>query len=107
SDYTSKYHQVWLALDEALSGNSAAAGEWIKDVKPDSLDVTHKYVDTLLEVLLSVQKAAPAERSSAFRTARQQLDDAVRTMVPLNDDRRALLATYRRCVRRLAQDRGG
>jgi hypothetical protein len=28
-------------------------------------------------------------------------------MVPLNDDRRALLAAYRRCVRRLARDRGG
>ena len=107
SDYTSEYHRVWLALDEALTGNSTAAGEWFNDVKTDALDVTHKYVHRLVETLLSVQQAAPAERSSAFRRARQQLDEAVRTMVPLNDDRRALLAAYRRCVRRLAQDRGG
>ena len=107
SDYTSEYHRVWLALDEALTGNSTAAGEWFNDVKTDALDVTHKYVHRLVETLLSVQQAAPAERSSAFRRARQQLDDAMRTMVPLNDDRRALLAAYRRCVRRLAQDRGG
>jgi len=107
SDYTSKYHRVWLALDEVLSGNSAAAAEWLQDVKDSSLDVTHKYVHRLLEALLSVQQAAPVERSSAFRHARQQLDDAVRTMVPLNEDRRALLAAYRRCVRRMALDRGG
>jgi tetratricopeptide (TPR) repeat protein len=107
SDRTSPYHRVWLALDEALTGNSAAARKGIEDIEPQSLDVTHKYVHRLIEVLLSVQEAPPAERSSAFRKARQQLDDAVRTMVPLNDDRRALLATYRRCVRRLAHDRGG
>jgi hypothetical protein len=107
SDYTSPYHRTWLALDEALAGNSDAALTWLKDVKVSTFDVTHKYVHRLIEVLLSVQRVPLAERSEAFRRARQQLDDAVRTMVPLNEDRLALLQAYRRCVRRLAQDRGG
>jgi tetratricopeptide (TPR) repeat protein len=106
-DYTSKFHRVWLALDEALAGQSDAALERLADLDPSSFDVTHKYVHYLIDVMLSLQRAAPAERPSAFRRARRQLDDAVRTMVPLNDDRRALLAVYRRCVRRLARDRGG
>jgi tetratricopeptide (TPR) repeat protein len=107
SDYTSKYHRLWLALDEALAGNPDAAREGLNNLDTASCDVTHKYVHRLVETLLSVQQAAPAERSSAFRRARKQLDDATRTMVPLNDDRRALLVSYRRCVRRLALDRGG
>jgi tetratricopeptide (TPR) repeat protein len=106
-DYTSKYHRVWLALDEALCGRTDAALEQLKGVDVSGLDVTHKYVHYLIELLLSVQRAPSEERSSAFRIARQKLDDSVGTMVPLNDDRRALMRTYRLCVRRLAHDRGG
>ena len=105
-DYTSPYHQTWLAFDAALAGDGAAI-ERLKGLDVSSFDNTHKYVHHMVEVLSAVQQVAPPERPAAFRRARQQLDEAVRTITPLNDDRLALRRAYRRCVRRLAQMRGG
>jgi len=106
-DYTSNYHRLWLALDEALAGRANEARSRLKDVDTASLDGTHKYVYGLVETLLLVQQATAAEQPVVFRRVRRQLAETARTMGPLKDDRLALMATYRRCVRRLAYDRGG
>jgi hypothetical protein len=105
-DYTSPYHQTWLAFDAALAGDGAAI-ERLKGLDVSSFDNTHKYVHHLVEVLSAAQQAAPPERPAAFRSARRKLDEAVRTITPLNDDRLALRRAYRRCVSCLAQIRGG
>jgi len=106
-DYTSKYHRIWLALDEALAGHAAAARNELKDVDAASLDGTHKYISGLVEMLLLLQQTTAAERPAVFRHLRRQLAETARTMGPLKDDRLALLAAYCRCVRHLARERGG
>jgi hypothetical protein len=105
-DYTTPYHRTWLALDEALAGNGDAARARLKDLDSASFDRTHQYVYRLIETMLKMQQASPPERAAAFVRARQELDEAARTLAPLKDDRLALRHVYRRCVRRLAHDRG-
>ncbi|HEY7310169.1 MAG TPA: tetratricopeptide repeat protein [Gemmataceae bacterium] len=106
-DYTTPYHRTWLAFDAALIGDSDGALERMKGLDVSAFDKTHQYVHCMIEAILEVRQASPRERGAAFAHARQCLCEAARTLAPLKDDRLALLRSYRRCVHRLAHDRGG
>jgi tetratricopeptide (TPR) repeat protein len=99
-------HQVWLALDEALSGNPPSARAHLATLDPAVLDPDHVYLHALLEAILLVQEANPSERTVAFDTARQRFEGTSVDQFRL-DHREAILPTYRRAVRRLAQEVGG
>ncbi len=107
-DHTSRYHVLWLAADEAVAGATAAAEERLKPLAPKSLDTTHRYLHGLITAVLDVQRSAAAERTAAFARSRRQLQETMAACTPLPaEDRMAVLAVYRLCVRRLATDRGG
>jgi tetratricopeptide (TPR) repeat protein len=101
-DHTSRYHSVWLAADEAVAGDTAAARERLRPLGAKTFDVTHRYLHMLIEATLEMQEATPAERPALFDGLRQRLS-AADEPIPA-EDRRAVVAVYRRSVRRLARD---
>jgi tetratricopeptide (TPR) repeat protein len=106
-DGTTANHAVWLAFDEAVGGNSAAASKRLADVDASRLDATHRYLHGLVEAVLSVRQAPAAERRAAFKPARQKLSGLAQSGALPAEDRPAVRHAYRLCVRRLAHDRGG
>jgi tetratricopeptide (TPR) repeat protein len=105
-DYTTPYHEVWLTLDEAVDGDTAAAAQRLAAMDQRKLDDYYQVIRTLAECVLQVRQASPPERGGAFNEARRRLLALAARSEPIQHDR-ALRAAYRRCVRRLAADRGG
>jgi cellulose synthase operon protein C len=105
-DGTAVYNRIWLALDDALAGRAPAADP-LDGASPQAFDPTHRFLAELLRGVTVVQRAAPADRPRAFAEARRQLAAAAVRSTPLVQDRPAVRRAYRRCVRRLARDRGG
>jgi cellulose synthase operon protein C len=107
ADGTTTYHAVWLAFDEAVGGNAAEAAKRLAEVDASRLDATHRYLHGLVEAVLLVQQAPPAERRGAFTQTRQKLRGLAQSGALPAEDRPALRHAYRLCVRRLVHDRGG
>ncbi len=101
ADYTTPYHHVWLALDDALAGRTEAARQRLAGVQPAALDGWHKFFAALADAVLLVQ----AERGRAFREARQLLARAAADSAAVTHDR-CLKKTYRRCVRHIGRTCG-
>jgi hypothetical protein len=100
-------HGVWLALDDALAGDPAEAGQRLKDANWTGCDATHRFLHALVEALVSVQLVPAAERHRLFAETRTKLRQAAIDCSPLREDRPAVRQAYRRALRRLARDFGG
>lgn len=105
ADHTTPYHRLWLALDDVVAGQADAATTWLDGVDPARADATHAFLHELVQVVLDVLRAAPAERPARFASARSRLAEAVARPLPA-EDVPALRQAHRRAVRRLAQDVG-
>ncbi len=106
-DYTSPYHETWLALDDALAGQTEPAAERLAKLDPTRFDVTNKFLVALGKALVEVQQAGPSERKAAFKKARAAIASAsAQYPIPI-DDHAAILHAYRRAVRRMGKDVGG
>ena len=106
-DGTTANHAVWLAFDEAVAGNGAAAAKRLADVDAGRLDATHRYLHGLAEAVLLVGQSSAEGRRAAFGQARQKLSGLAQSGPLPAEDRPAVRHAYRLCVRRLAHDRGG
>jgi tetratricopeptide (TPR) repeat protein len=104
-DFTSPFHDIWLALDEALAGHTAAAAEAIDPVvaRRGDLDDYFRMVLAMVEGLLMVQQAPRGQKSGAFAIARTMLDKAGKDYAGLDPDP-ALTKAWDKMVRRLARD---
>jgi tetratricopeptide (TPR) repeat protein len=105
-DYTCPYHQVWLALDEALAGHTVKASDRLAGIPRENLDPLHDLLRTWAEVLVEVQRTEPGERRRTFAVARRRFREAVAAHPKMHFDPEVVV-TYRRCVRRIAKDCGG
>lgn len=97
--------RAWLALDLALSGQTAEAAAHLAEVDgvvvPDSL----RLILVLAEAMIIVQQAGPEAKSSAFRDAKDHLTTAVGSIAP-SDLPVGIGRIYRRVVARLVRDVG-
>jgi hypothetical protein len=105
-DYTTKYHHIWLAADEVLTGNAAVARTHLAAPGIEKLDATHRFLLAVVESVLRVQEADRVQHSQAFADAKRKLASSVRECKPLSMDRIAVMRMYRRCVCRLGKDGG-
>lgn len=103
-DFTSLFHKVWLALDDALAGRTKSAAERAAEVNRErpKLDAYFRLIFCMAEVLLQVQQLG----RSAFPEARDRLEKAARDNSDLEADP-ALYHSWRLCVARLARDTFG
>jgi tetratricopeptide (TPR) repeat protein len=100
-----RYHRVWLAFDEALAGNTAAAQTMLEGVAQAPVDLTHQFVRALAQALVAVQSAAPADRATAWAEARESLGKAAKACSGA-DHPRVLRRVSRAAMARLAEDVG-
>jgi tetratricopeptide (TPR) repeat protein len=108
SDYTTRYHTLWLALDAACSGNSPEADRLLSTVgDPTTMDATNRFLLALIRAMLSVQQADASSRRRAFGDARRSILAAALASSPLLEDRPAVARAYQVARRRLARDAGG
>lgn len=104
--YAASYHDTWLLVEEALAGDTKTAAEHLEAVDPEDLDSYHQLLRLWVEVLLEVQKTPPAERGRAFDDARRRMHQSATAISSVRQDP-ALVITYRRFIRRIAQECGG
>jgi hypothetical protein len=105
ADYTSVYHRIWLALDDALTGRVPETDP-LAGTPLTAMDMTHRFVYALLETILSIRRSEPAGRRGALAAAKKSLAEAVSRCTPLVQDRAAVRRAYRKSVRRMACDCG-
>src|SRR5262249_33211625 len=82
ADHTSRYHRIWLAVDEALAGGPGAAVR-LEGIEPKSCDATHRFVYALVPGVLAVAQAEPAVRRQAFVEVRRRWRAAAAECAPL------------------------
>ncbi len=104
-DTTTPDHQVWAALEDALSGRTTEAAGLLLQIEPEDLDDLPRLFFALAEGLVAVQRASPANRAKAFNDAKIKAEEALASYAPKqpNDD---LTRTYRRWTARIAKDAG-
>jgi hypothetical protein len=97
--------RIWLAMEEALAGNTAAATQLCDGLKAETLQGPNKYFHGLTQAILKVQTSPRDQRSVAFKEARRVLQ---KTFSGINvfDAGKSIRRFYRRSVRRIALDCG-
>jgi hypothetical protein len=104
-DSSTPDHVLWLALEERIDGRP---GAWATRLFTTSTADTKsaRFLRELERALGLVQSASPDRRLEAFLKAKHSITAVAKAASPIVDDRGAVFATYRRVVRRLAQQRG-
>jgi tetratricopeptide (TPR) repeat protein len=97
---------LWLAADKACRGDVAAAEEHLAAAGSSSVDTDYAFLRTLTEGMLEVAKTPPADRPRVFPAVRRRID-ALRMHYAAYSREPARRQVYRRCLARLAADRGG
>jgi cellulose synthase operon protein C len=103
-DFTTAYHETWLALDDALARKVEDAEQTLARSNMSGLDGYHHLIATFARAVL-VTVTAP-DKGYAFDEARHQLTQAARTVEAIDHDG-ALGKTYRRVVWKIATNCGG
>jgi tetratricopeptide (TPR) repeat protein len=102
-DYTIAYHEVWMALDDALARKAEVVEDYFARSDQGALDDYHLLIATFARAVLVTVTAA--NKSYVFDEARQQLTHAARTLGAISHDS-ALRASYRRVVSKISQNCG-
>jgi hypothetical protein len=107
ADSTTPYHRLWLAVDEALDGDSHAAAEQVRQIDASSLKTTNLYLYRLAALLIQSRQALPGQRRGTLKETGKALDYLGLHIAIPADDLGAVVKTYRRAVLRMARERGG
>lgn len=100
-------HVLWLALDEAANGHADVASIWLGKVATSPLDAYDNFLDALVRATIEIREApTSARKKEAFERAAEGIRKAVR-LFPWFAKTPDLRRAYRRCIRRIARDRGG
>jgi hypothetical protein len=104
-DHTTSIFKLHSALGFALAGATDEARERLMLASLDGLPEYYGLVKALVDAVVSVQNAAPADRKKAFSEARAAVRVAFQKFsLPKCDA--ALKTLYRRCFRRMGEDAG-
>jgi hypothetical protein len=96
---------LWNAMEEALSGNTSAAGNLFRQIQPAGWDDEATCQYYLTRGVIRVQETAREDRAEAFYSGFARVHDRLgRRRI----HRRSLMLrrSYRRCVGRMARDAG-
>jgi tetratricopeptide (TPR) repeat protein len=104
-DYTSTFHALWMAFDDAVAGKTKSAENRLEQIDVDTLDTYHEFVYRMVEAMLALQQADHRERKRVFREVRSRIEEWVKEH-PESDQGDGMVESYRRFVRRLAKDAG-
>lgn len=101
SDFTSMFHSVWLAFDEAVAGRTAQAARMSgqHELEKDQLDSYFRVIHAMTKAMIQVQQG----RRAVFVDACQELEKTVQENRDLEPDP-AIYRAWRKCVRRMARD---
>jgi tetratricopeptide (TPR) repeat protein len=99
-------HALWLALDEALARDTAAAAGRLAGTDAAALDPYCRFLYSLVQAMLGVQGTETRLRASAFPAARKRMAEA-RTAKPDYWKDSLLRRTYTLSAWRVANDVGG
>lgn len=106
ADNGTPLHQLWLASDEVLACDFASARSRLETVDPSSIDQDYRFLHALITAVLEVAEAPAADRTVAFRSARDRIEAAVAGYAALGREK-ARRRFYRRCVKHVADHCGG
>lgn len=105
-DNASMQHFLWLALDDVLASRTAAARKRLGQSEAGVAEGFWAALLSIVEAVLHVQEAPPAERRRAFREGRAVLAQAV-AQYPQAMATASLRRARTRAVWRMARDAGG
>jgi hypothetical protein len=104
-DHTTGWHRLWLALDDALAGESQSARKRLHGISTEGLTDYYQFVKTMVEAILAVQEADPKDSLPSFSRGRKMLRQIYRKWPRVN--LQCLMPCYRLTVKRMADDCGG
>jgi tetratricopeptide (TPR) repeat protein len=103
-------HHLWLASDAALAGDTKAARRSLETMHEtaagEPLDKDYEFLRVMVECLVDMQDAAPAQREAMYRHCHTRLATARITYTPF-DQEPARQKIFRRTHVLLASLRGG
>lgn len=103
-------HHLWLASDAALAGDAAAARRGLEAMhdtaQGEPLDKDYEFLRVMVECLVDMREAAPAEREKMYRHCRTRLETALHAYAPFPQEP-ARQRIFRRTQILLASLRGG
>lgn len=103
---TTPYHKVWLAFDALRAGETDVALKRLDGLEPEDFDTPHQWVHALVQALLAMRRMSGSSSGQKLAEARRRLADAVKTCVPLKDDRPVMLVAYRQAVQAIGAECG-
>jgi len=103
--YGQHLHHLWLATDEAVRGNIAAAKEHLESAVGESLDDDYQFLLTMAEGIVEMAEASPDEAGRVFRDVRRRIVRA-RTAFKTYPQEPARRQVYRRTLAAVARHRG-
>jgi tetratricopeptide (TPR) repeat protein len=98
-DHTSSLHELWLAAEDALAGDSPSATKRLKDLDATVFAPYYEAMRNMAKAVCEVQ----CHGRRGFVSAKRYLRQAA-TQTPMDH---ALVSIYRRSLRRVAHDCGG
>jgi tetratricopeptide (TPR) repeat protein len=103
--YGQHLHHLWLAADEILGDNLPAARQHLDQAKTDKLDDDWQFQLALVEALVEMAEAPPAEAGPVFRSVRRKVARA-RAGYKAWTHEPARRRLYRRVLAKIARQRG-
>jgi len=97
--------KLWVAQDQALSGNTQEASSTIKQIDPSGWEDDSLACYYLVRGVIRVQKAQDKDRKEAFEAARDRVGQLFRKN-PIWKRDVYLRREYQRCLLRMAKDAG-
>ncbi len=103
-------HHLWLASDAALAGDTAGARRGLEAMhaaaQGEPLDKDYEFLRVMVECLVDMREAGPAEREKMYRHCRTRLETARHTYAPFPQEP-ARQRIFRRTQVLVASLRGG
>jgi tetratricopeptide (TPR) repeat protein len=103
-DFTSRYHELWLILDDGLDGKEQVLQAYFDRHEVDEFDPNHQWVAALASALLATLKKR--NKTAAFAAARRLLVEAAASIQPIDRDL-VFEVAYKKTVRGIADNCGG
>lgn len=103
-DHTSTGHALWVAMEEALEGQTKAAGARLYAIDRDELSPFNQFLHAMTEAMLVMQEATPDRLKEAYAKSREFLTWAS-NVYPTYNAETATRRAYKRAYARILRDR--
>jgi tetratricopeptide (TPR) repeat protein len=108
-DNTTRFHQLWLALDDLFEADHESAGDRLEGLDTSNFDAGDRFLYSLAKLLLNqalTKDEAQGRGMLVATTSGRELVRLCRATVVTPETHGAILHTYRRAVRMMARNYG-